>query len=182
MKRLFLIVILLASITFCPMKAQDNNFLNISVDAGFITNTKHDKKFGLGGTLAWLTQDNLLSLNPDNYITLSVKAFNNPYGDGKFISSILNNANDAFNYIMPLAGYRVTWGGVSNGFFVEPRLGVVFGSSYTGMAFSPMAGYTVQRFNFSLYCDMGIGGKENANHKKNFFTPGLSIGYNISIN
>lgn len=182
MKKTIFIVILLAALTIQPAEAQESNYIHVAADAGLVVNTSRDKKFGLGGTLGWLTQDNLLSFNPHNYISLSVKAFNNPYGEGKFFSSIKNDADDAFNYIMPLAGYRITQQGITDGFFVEPRVGVVFGAGYTGLAFSPMAGYAVQQFNFSIYCDMGFGGDESAIHKKNFFTPGISIAYNISLN
>ncbi|WP_298650188.1 hypothetical protein [uncultured Proteiniphilum sp.] len=182
MKKTVFIVLLLAALTIQSAEAQEYNYIHVSIDAGLVANTSHDKKFGMGGTLGWLTQDNLLAFNPRNYISLSVKAFNNPYGEGKFLSSIMNDANDAFNYIMPLVGYRFTQEGISNGFFVEPRIGAVFGSSYNGMAFSPIAGYAVQQFNFSLYCDMGFGSKESAILKKNFFTPGISVAYNISLN
>ncbi len=183
MKRTIFIVILLAALTIGSVEAQQSNYIHVSVDAGLVANTNRDKKFGMGGTLGWLTQDNLLSLNPNNYISLNVKALNNPYGEGKFLSSIMNDANDAFNYIMPLAGYRLTQQGISDGFFIEPRIGAVFGAnSYTGFAFSPIAGYAVQQFNFSLYCDMGFGSKNSAILEKNFFTPGISVAYNIGLN
>lgn len=182
MKKTILIVILFAALTIQSAEAQQSNYIHISVDAGLVVNTGQDKKFGLGGTLGWLTQDNLLSLNPNNFISLSVKAFNNPYGEGKLLSSINNSANDGFTYIMPLAGYRITQEGVSNGFFVEPRIGAVFGDSYTGLAFSPIAGYAVRQFDLSIYCDMGFSSKEAPILKKNFFTPGISIAYNIGLN
>jgi len=182
MERIFLIGILLIALTTPSAKAQDANYIHVSADAGLVANTNRDKKLGIGGTLAWLAQDNLFSLNTRNYISLSVKAFNNPYGDGKFVSSIMNEANDAFNYLMPLAGYRLTQQGVEDGFFVEPRIGAVFGAGYSGFAFSPIAGYALQQFNFSVYCDMGFGRENSAIREKNFFTPGISIAYNIGIN
>lgn len=182
MKRTFFIFVLLVALTIQSAEAQESNYIHVSIETGMVANTNRDKKFGMGGTLGWLTQDNLTSLNPDNYISLSVKAFNNPYGEGKILSSIMNDADDAFNYVMPLIGYRFTQNGVSDGFFVEPRIGAVFGASYAGFAFSPIAGYALQQFNFSIYCDMGFGGKDSAILKKSFFTPGISIGYNISLN
>lgn len=183
MKRIIFIIMLLVALTFQSVEAQETNYIHISVDAGLVANTSRDKKFGMGGTIGWLTQDNLLSQNPNNYISLSVKGFNNPYDGGKLISSINNDKGDAFNYIMPLLGYRFTQEGVADGFFVEPRIGAVFGAgSYAGFAFSPLAGYALQQFNFSLYCDMGFGGKESAILKKSFFTPGISVAYNISLN
>lgn len=183
MKRIIFTVLLLAVLTFQSVEAQETHYIHLSVDAGLVANTSRDKKFGLGGTIGWLTQDNLLSQNPNNYLSLSMKGFNNPYGGGKLISSINNDKNDSFNYIMPLLGYRFTQEGVADGFFVEPRIGAVFGAgSYAGFAFSPLAGYALQQFNFSLYCDMGFGSKESAILKKSFFTPGISVAYNINLN
>jgi len=182
MKRAIFIIILLTTLTITSVEAQESNYIHISLDAGLVVNSSQDKKFGMGGTIGWLTQDNLFSLNPNNYLSLSLRAFNNPYGEGKLLSSINNDADDGFTYLMPLLGYRFTQEGVADGFFVEPRMGFVFGSGYTGFAFSPIAGYTVQRFGFSLYCDMGLGSKESAILKKNFFTPGASIAYYFSLN
>ncbi len=181
MNRLFFIFLftLVASST---MQAQKNNFIHISGDAGVVVNSGHDEKFGLGGTLGWLTVDKLIAPQTHNYISLAIKAFNNPYGEGKFISSINNNKSDAFNYLMTLAGYRITQQGISAGFFVEPRIGAVFGASgYTGFAFAPLAGYAYRNFDFAVYCDMGIGRENSAMLKKNFFTTGLSFGYNFGF-
>jgi hypothetical protein len=182
MKRVIFIIILLAALTVKSVEAQETNYIYISLDAGLVVNSGQDKKFGMGGTIGWLTQDNLFSFNPNNYLSLSLRAFNNPYGDGKLLSSINNDANDGFTYIMPLLGYRFTQEGIADGFFAEPRMGIVFGSGYTGFAFSPIAGYALQQFSFSLYCDMSFGNKENAILKKNFFTPGVSITYNFGLN
>lgn len=182
MKQILFTSVLLIALAIQPALARDANYIHVSADAGLVANTNRDKKLGMGGTLAWLAQDNLFSLNPRNYISLSVKAFNNPYGEGKFISSIMNEADDAFNYLMPLVGYRLTLQGIEDGFFVEPRIGAVFGASYSGLAFSPVAGYALQQFNFSIYCDMGFGRENSAIREKNFFTPGISIAYNIGIN
>jgi hypothetical protein len=173
-------ILLFTLVTLTATQAQKNNYFHLSGDAGFVVNTERDNKFGMGGTLGWLTQDNLFLLNPDNYISLSVKGFNNPYGEGKLIGSILNDKDDAFNYIMPLVGYRITQLGVTDGFFVEPRVGAFFGAGgYTGFAFSPLGGYAYRNFDLSVYCDMGFGSKKSAIHTQNFFTPGISIGYNI---
>jgi len=177
-----LFILLFTLVTISVTQAQKSNYVHIAGDAGFVVNTERDKKFGLGGTIGWLTQDNLFFSNPNNYISLSVKGFNNPYGEGKLIGSILNDKDDAFNYIMPLVGYRITQTGVSEGFYVEPRMGVVIGASgYTGFSFSPMAGYAYRDFDFSLFCDMGFGNEVSAIRNKNFFTPGISLGYNIGF-
>ena len=182
MKKIILISMLFAiGLGISPLSAQKSNYIHVSGDMGLVVNTDKDKKFGIGGTIGWLTQDNLISMNPNNYLSLSVKAINNPYGEGKILSSIMNDADDAFNYIMPLAGYRITKHGITNGFFVEPRLGAVFGASYSGLAFSPIAGYTVNQFDFSFYCDMGFGSNKSAMGEKNFFMPGFSVAYNIGI-
>lgn len=181
MNRTIFYLILLSTMNIATVNAQKNHYIHLSFDAGGVVNTSQDKLFGMGGTIGWLTKDNIMTFNPNNYLSLSIKAFNNPYNGGKFISSIMNNANDAFNYIVPLVGCRFTQDGIENGFFIEPRVGVAIGSDYTGFVLSPSAGYAVKQFNLSAYCDMGFGSKQNAILKKSFFTPGISIGYNIGI-
>lgn len=174
-------ILLFSLVTLTTTQAQKSNYFRISGDAGIVVNTERDNKSGMGGTLGWLAQDNLFSFNPNNYISLSIKGFNNPYGGGKLVGSILNGKNDGFNYIMPLLGYRITQQGVADGFFAEPRIGIVIGSGYTGFAFSPIAGYAYRKFDFSLFCDMGFDDDMSAILKNNFFTPGVSIGYNIGF-
>ena len=178
MKKITLFLLLIVAVS--TVSAQEN-YIRVSGDVGFVVNSQRDKKVGAGGTISWLTQDNLISLNPANFITLSLKGFNNPYSGGKLLSSMFNDKNDAFNYIMLLVGYRVTQAGVANGLFVEPRVGAVFGASYSGFAFSPLAGYAYENFDFGVFCDMGFGSKNSAIGKKNFFTLGISIGYNIGL-
>lgn len=173
---MLLFVVLTASIS-----AQESNYIRVSGDAGWVVNTNRGKKFGMGGTIGWITVDNWISKNSNNYLTLHLKGFNNPYGEGKLISSILNDKGDAFNYIAPLVGYRFTQAGASNGFFAEPRVGVVFGSKHTAFAFAPLAGYTHENIEFSIFCDMGFSGKNSAIREKHFFTPGISVAYNIAI-
>ena len=178
-KNLFLVV--LSLIFFVNAQAQYDNYLRISGDMGFIVNSERNKKLGMGGNISWLTTDNLLSLNKNNFISLGVKAHNNPYGDGKFISSIMNEKDDAFNYLLPFVGYRITQRGVENGFFIEPRIGVAIGPSYTAFTFAPLAGYAYNAFDFSIYCDMGFGNEEGPILKKQFYNIGFSIAYNISL-
>ena len=173
-------ILLLLFLTVVTAKSQEN-YIRISGEGGLVLNSERDKKTGLGGTITWLTQDNLISLNPYNYITLSLKGFNNPYGDGKLLSSMFNDKDDAFNYIIPLAGYRITQTGVDNGFYIEPRIGTVLGANYSGFAFAPLAGFAYRNFDFGVFCDMGFGGKNSAMLKKDFFTLGGSIGYNIGL-
>ena len=112
---LFTIVILMSA------RGQYNNYIRLSGDIGIVTNSERDKKFGVGGTVAWLTVDNMISNNELNYISLSMKGFNNPYGEGKILSSILNDADDAFNYLMPLVGYRFTQRGIEDGRLLYAR-------------------------------------------------------------
>ena len=176
-----ILILLFTAVTLTATQAQKSNYIHLSGEAGLVVNTERDNKSGLGGTVGWFTQDNLFIFNPDNYISLSVKGFNNPYGEGRLIGSILNDKNDGFNYIMPLIGYRITQHGVTDGFFVEPRMGIVIGSGYTGFAFSPIAGYAYRNLDFSLFCDMGLSDKVSAIRKQNLFTPGISIGYNIGF-
>lgn len=162
-------------------KGQFNNYIRLSGDIGIVSNSEQNKKFGIGGTVAWLAMDNLLSNNPNNFISLNIKGFNNPYGEGKILSSILNDADDAFNYIMPLIGYRFTQNGMEEGFFIEPRIGAAFGASYTAFAFSPLAGYSYLNLDFSLFIDMAFGTKNSAIGKKSCITPGVSIAYNFGL-
>lgn len=177
-KTIFLMLLIFLTVTVI---AQESNYIRISGDAGLVVNTNRDKKFGMGGTIGWLTVDNWISESKNNYVTFHLKGFNNPFGQGKLISSILNDKSDAFNYITPMIGYRFTQSGVSNGFFVEPRVGASFGSKYVAFAFSPLGGYAYENLEFSLFCDMGFGGKNSAIREKNFFTPGISVAYNITM-
>lgn len=180
MKKIIILVIFII-ISLLYVQAQQDNYLRVSGDMGLTVNSQRDKKFGMGGNLSWLTTDNILSLNNNNFITLGVKAHNNPYEEGKFISSIMNKKDDAFNYILPFAGYRITQKGVENGFFIEPRFGVVFGSNYSAFAFAPIAGYAYNTFDFSIYCDIGFGNVESAIWQKHFYNIGVSFAYNIKL-
>lgn len=162
-------------------RAQFVNYIRISGDMGSTVNSQRDKKFGMGGNISWLATDNILSLNNNNFISLGVKAHNNPYGEGKFVTSIMNKKNDAFNYIMPFAGFRITQNGVESGFFIEPRIGILIGSGYSAFAFAPMAGYAYNKFDFSVYCDMGFGNEVSAIKKKHIYNIGVSIAYNLKL-
>lgn len=181
MRKIILLLFLFVSSTFLT-KAQTNHVIRISGDLGIVANSNNERKFGMGGTVSWLAIDNQLSKNGKNYLSLSIKGFNNPYGEGKLLTSILNDKNDALNYLMPLVGYRITFKDITNGFFLEPRVGAIFGASgYKGFAFSPMAGYGLENFNIAIYLDMGFGNKNSPILKKNIVSPGISIGYMIPI-
>lgn len=173
--------LLFSFVIFMNVNAQFDNYIRLSGDIGVVSNSKRDKNFGVGGTVSWLKVDNLISGNELNYITLSLKGFNNPYGEGKIISSIMNDLNDGFNYIIPLIGYRFTQNGVEDGLFIEPRAGVAFGESYTAFALSPLAGYSYLNIDFSLFCDLGFGSKNSAIRNKSFITPGVGIAYNFGL-
>lgn len=181
MKKTIMFVIFFSILSLSYAQAQYDNYLRISGDMGSTVNSQRDKKFGIGGNISWMTTDNLLSLNNNNFITLGIKAHNNPYGEGKLISSLMNKKDDAFNYLLPFVGYRITQNGVENGFFIEPRIGVAIGPSYTAFAFAPLAGYAYNSFDFSLYCDMGFGNEEGPILKKQFYNIGFSIAYNIRL-
>lgn len=177
----FIFLVVFCIISFVNAQAQYDNYLRISGDMGSIVNSQRDKKFGMGGNISWMITDNLLSLNSNNFVTLGLKAHNNPYGEGKFLSSINNNKDDAFNYLLPFVGYRITQKGVENGFFIEPRIGVAIGPNYTAFAIAPLAGYAYNAVDFSLYCDMGFGNEESPIGKKQFYNIGLSVAYNIKL-
>ncbi|HBL33824.1 MAG TPA: hypothetical protein DDZ96_08395 [Porphyromonadaceae bacterium] len=180
-KATFFVLLTAAVIFTTNVKAQETNYLRLSVEPGMVLNTKKDGKFALGGSIGWLTQDNFMAQNENNYLSVTLKAVNNPYGDGKILSSILNDKDDAFNYGTLLIGYRFTQQGIENGFYVEPRIGGALGASYGAFVFSPAAGYAYDHFDFSLFLDAGFGSKNNAIGEKNFFNLGLSIGYNIGL-
>lgn len=174
---------LLIGLTLITMSiSAQKTFIHLSGQAGMVVNSRQDRKLGLGGTAALLVQDDLISGNGKNLFTISLKAFNNPFGDGKFVSSIMNGAGDAFNYVGLLAGYRLTTGNAADGFYAEPRLGL---GGYSGMnvsvLFSPVVGYAYRNFDFSTYCDMGFGNLTYAMGSDQFFTVGVSVGYNIGI-
>ena len=56
MKRAIFILLFFMAI-LGTMQAQKKNYIHISGDAGVVVNSERDEKFGLGGTLSWLTQD-----------------------------------------------------------------------------------------------------------------------------
>ncbi len=175
------LLLLIAVITAVSASSQQN-FLNVSAQAGSVLNTDQDKSFGIGGSITWLHQDGYLAKSENTYLTLTVKGFNNPYGEGKFISSILNDKGDGFNYITALAGYRVAFQQITDGFFLEPRLGVgFFAENKSSFLFSPLVGYTIKKFDIGVYCDMGFSKENFAIKKDNFFALGVSVGYNIGL-
>lgn len=179
LKKFFLLLIAVA--TAAGVTAQ-KNIVNISGQAGTVLNTTKDKSFGLGGSVAWMHQDNYLAKSEKNYFTLTMKGFINPYEGGKFISCLLNDVDDGFNYINTLIGYRVAFRNVTDGFFIEPRLGAgLFASKKTSFVFSPMMGYAVKKIDIGAYCDMGFMKGNYAIGKNNFFTLGISVGYNIGL-
>jgi hypothetical protein len=58
------------------------------------------------------------------------------------------------------------------GFFAEKK---------SSFLFSPMVGYTVKKIDIGVYCDMGFSKENYAIKKDNFFTLGVSVGYNIGL-
>ncbi len=163
-------------------QAQSGNYIHISAQTGFVVNSAHDRKLGLGGNAAFLLSDKLIDKNQKNFWTFSIKAFNNPIEDGEFFSSFNNKEYDAFNYVGLLAGYRYTLQGMQNGFYAEPRLGYgVLASGRSAFLFAPVVGYTYNNIDFALFCDMGFSGNKMTIQKNQFITLGLSVGYNIGI-
>src|SRR5690606_15404211 len=76
MNRIF-ILFLFSLVTWGTVQAQRNNYIHLSGNAGVVINSERDKKFGIGGTVSWLAQDIFIAQNPANYISLTLKAFNN---------------------------------------------------------------------------------------------------------
>lgn len=174
--------LLMVAVIFATGLNAQKNYLNISVQAGQVINSQKDRKFGLGGSLAWLHQDNYMSQNENNYFSLTMKILNNPYGEGKFISSMFNNADDGFNYVSALLGYRFAFQSIENGVYIEPRLGYGhFAGHKSSLIISPQIGYTYNQFDFSAFCDFGFAKKPFITGKENFATIGLSVGYNIGL-
>lgn len=180
MKKL-LLLFTVAILATMGVNAQDH-YIRVSIEPGAVLNTKMDKKFALGGSVAWMMEDEFISGNDNNLISVTLKGMNNPFLDGKLISSMFNKEYDAFNYIMPLVGYRFAQDGIDDGFFIEPRIGVaVLAGGKANFVIAPQAGYTYENFDFGVFCDMGFGGKPNAIKTNNFFTLGATIAYNIEL-
>ncbi len=161
------------------INTQPDYCIHISGNSGFVLDSKRDRRFGLGGTIAFMLKDKWINKNEQGFFTISVKGFNNPYGDGKLIASILNDKGDAFNYIQLLAGYRYTLDSMANGVYVEPRIGYTKLAGSSAFTIAPALGYTYNNFDFALFCDMGFASKRLANLKDGFVTLGVSVGYNI---
>lgn len=183
MKKIILLAILALACATVTQKTYAQNAIHISADAGAVLKTNRDKSLGVGGTIGVMVQDNFFFIEPTNYLTFSIKGFNNPYGDGKILSSVLNGKDDAFNYISFLAGYRITQGDLSYGWYLEPHLGYTAGTTgYGAFTLAPSGGYAYDDFDLGVFLDMGFGGK--ANHTfggKNFYTLGITVGYNIRL-
>ena len=181
-----LVAIILASATVSAQeksetpKEKSGTYIHVSGQAGWVLKTKQDKSFGIGGTVGLMFQDNLLSQK--NYFTLSAKGFNSPFGDGKFITSILNKKTDAFNYYELLAGYRFTTNSIENGLFAEPRIGFGKGYTYQAFVFSPVIGFAFNKFELGVFSDFGFSQDANVlTGEKGYTTLGLSVGYNIGL-
>lgn len=185
MKKVFFTIIIgvLASISAMAQATyyKYDTYIRISGNIGFSASSERNEKLGIGGDIFWLAADNLFLMNRNNFITLGVKGFNNPYGEGSYVTSIMNGKNDGFNCIIALVGYRVTKQGAEQGLFVEPRMGIAFGSNYSAYAFSPLFGYSYNNIEFSIFCDMGFSNQRNALMKNNFYTPGISLAYNLKL-
>lgn len=179
MKKITLLVILALAGATVLQKSYAQNALHVSAEAGAVLKTNKDKSLGVGGTIGVMVQDNFFFIEPTNYLTFSVKGFNNPYGDGKIISSIFNKESDGFNYIAFLLGYRMTQDNFSDGWFFEPRFGYAAGSLYGALIFAPVGGYAYKDFDFGAFLDLGFGEKNSAIGSKNFYTLGITVGYNL---
>lgn len=139
--QLFVTAALACSVlAFAQEKVLDRRFISVSAEAGINAGSDKDKKFGLGGSVEYIMPDKLFH-NQRHYLTVGLKGFNNPYDDGKFVSSIFNKSNDGLNYIALLGGYRMVQNTVENGWYFEPRIGYTRAASYNGFIFAPKGGY-----------------------------------------
>lgn len=181
MKTKFYALVAAVILTAGTISAQSKTYVNVSLQGGYVVNSERDEKIGIGGTVAIMQQDFLFNAEK-NYLTLTVKGFNNPYGDGKFITSIMNEEKDGFNHLDLLAGYRITGGDAQNGIFVEPRIGTALVYDWKpALLFSPTVGYATRGFEVALFGDFGFHNANLAIKKQNFTTVGISLGYNIGL-
>jgi len=159
-------------------------YFHLTADAGWVLNSSQNNKPGLGGTFSLFIADNFLNHNDRNYFTLGIRGLNNPYDNGQYFKSMNNSADDAFNYYMILAGYRLSRRITEGGWYFEPRAGYArynFKSYNNTFVFSPVYGYDYKNFDFSAFFDFAFAQKNTATGYKGFFTPGISIGYNFGL-
>lgn len=160
--------------------AKKPSFIGVTANLGFVLNSDMDKKLALGGEASYAFADPFFK-SEKNFVTIGLKGMNNPYGEGKFISSMANNKNDGLNYISLLAGYRIISQSYENGFYAEPRIGITSAAKFLGFAFAPKVGYTMKKWDFSAFADTAFGAPENNLLKKSIFTAGIGIGYNFAL-
>lgn len=177
---MFCAVAFAATLSFSQDSSSSKSYLSASVDGGVVLNSDADKIYGLGGTVTYAAQDILFG-SDKNYTTITFKGFNNPYDGGSFVSSIGNNKNDALNYISFLLGYRFVKDDFENGFYFEPRVGIVQAADFSGVMVSPKIGYVINRFDVSAFADGAYGGGENNIGEDFIFTAGLSLGYQFKL-
>ncbi len=182
MQRRILTLATVVIISCGALFAQSKVYLHVSGQGGRVVQTERDKSIGIGGTLGVMISDTFLFNSDNGYLTFSVKGFNNPYNGGKFVTSIMNDKNDAFNYLQFLAGYRYTTFEATNGLYIEPRVGANLVSLFRpGFAFSPVMGFTAKGFDIGVFADMGFHGVKTSVGYNNFTTVGLSVGYNLGF-
>ena len=184
LKRIIFGAIVLIAGVSSAQTPKDKVYIHISGDCGLVLNSDQDRKTGLGSTISFLIPDNWLLSNERNYFTLGVKGLNNPVYKGKFISSINNNSLDAFNYFQFLAGYRFCERIPENGWYFEYRLGLtMFDLNFNNYAFdfSPAFGYVYHKFDFSIFGDLNAAAANTVVGKNEFYTLGVSIGYDIGL-
>lgn len=181
MKKLITFILLIA-LTSVGLHAQDQYAVRFSADGGSLLQTSRDGSLGLGASMSFLMQDMWIQKSDKNYITITLRAFNNPFDGGKLFSSVSNDKTDAFNYIPLLIGYRMTQTQLEYGWYVEPRLGIAFGyPPYKTLILAPTAGYTFNYLDIGVFADLGFGSPVNAIGSKNFYTVGISLGYNFKF-
>lgn len=167
---------------------------NARLDMGVVANSSVKGKFGYGIDLEALYNLNgaggALASADDHvrkhFITAGIKLISNPFSGKPFLvfTNGFNKKNDALNYAMLLAGYRLNTFFINNeeeSFYIEPRIGVGFSNNFnwTGLAVSPALGYQINRIDISVFLDAGIGSSPTNIKENSFVMPGIGVGYSF---
>lgn len=180
--RKLIVIVLALVVMYGPAKAQYQEELStvvVQVNAGSVLNSNMGNRFAYG-----MTAQVLIPINADNYFTAGIKGMTNPFdGDSFFfLKNGFNRSGDALNYLMTFTGLRVSLGRPASGyFFTEPKAGVAFahGFAWSGICLTPSIGYKIENLEFQAFIDAGFDETKLNIRKKQFFTAGVGIGYQI---
>lgn len=200
MWKLFVLsVLFMTCVTYVDGQNMEQKYeFNARLNLGFVANSSVDGKFAYGGSFETLIRMNEFgnvpmivgTVNPGGnpqvqMLTFGLKLMSNPFSGSPFLvttTGLNKNGSDAFNYAMLLAGYRFAFGigdYRDQWVYVEPRLGLGLSSGFrwAGLAFSPAAGYLIDRFDIQIFIDAGIGSNGLSIKSKSFVTPGVGVAY-----